>query len=354
MIAPSPRNLKVPVFRQKPVCPCGCSSGSGGEGPLSSGWRHPLSHRRVVGVETSAVSDLGVDRHRAEGSGQFSGTPQRAGHWADDSNHPRPGHRVARGRDLVCHTGTRPGGRNVQSVDQSNPHTEGRNHPSVPSHTRESEHPGTGGSSLVLPGRNLHVGLDSHVHTAVAADGADITVGIAAAVERTAAGAGAATAVETAAKAGTAAAAGKTVAVGTTAATAGGTTTAVGPTTAAAGKAADARTTVAAAGAAAMAGSAADVAVGAAAAARSAAAEANIAVGAAAIVAAAASAVVAVVEHTARPVPSVKPVGWQGLLQEPYRLGGHWVLACHTVWYHLTTTLVEPCLRSVVGLYLSS
>ena len=354
MIAPSPRNLEVPDFRQKPVCPCGCSSGSGGEGPLSGSWRHPLSHRRVVGVETSAVSDLGVDRHRAEGSGRFPGTPQRAGHWADDSNRARPGHPVARSRDLVSHTGTRPGGRNVQSVDQSNPHTEGRNHPSVPSHTGESKHPGTGGSGLVLPGRNLHVGLDSHVHAAVAADGADIAVGTAAAVERTAAGAGAAAAVETAAKASTAVAAGKAVAVGTTAATAAGTTSAVGPTAAAAGKAAAAGTMVAAAGTTAMAGSAAAVAVGAAAAARLTAAEANIAVEAAATVAAAASAVIAVVEHMARPVPSVKPVGWQGLLQEPYRLGGHWALACHTVWYHLTTTLVESCLRSVVGLYLSS
>ena len=361
MIAPSPQNLEVPDFRQKPVCPCGCSSGSGGEGPLSGGWHHPLSHRPVVGVGTSAVSDLGVDRHRAKGSGRFPGTPQRAGHWADDSNRPRPGHPVARSRNPVSHTGTRPGGRNIKSVDHSNPHTEGRNHPSVPSHTGESEHPGTGGSGLNLPERDLHVGFDSHVHAAVATAGADIVVGTVAAVERATAGAGAAAAAETAAKASTAAAAGKAAAVGTTAAAAAGTTAAAGPMAAAAGKAAAAGTTAAAAGRAvadagkaAMAGSAAAVAVGAAAAARSAAVEADIAVGAPATAVAAVSAGIAVVEHTARPVPLVEPVGWQGLLQEPYRLSGHWALACHTVWYHLTTTLVEPCLRSVVDLYLSS
>ena len=312
MITPNPQNLEVPDFRQKPVRPCGCSFGSGGEGPPSGGWRHPLSHRRVVGVGTSAVSDLGVDRHRVEGSGRLLGTPQRAGHWADNTNRPRPGHPVARSRNLVSHTGTRPGGRNIQSGDHSNPHTEGRNHMFVPSHTGESEHLGTGGSGLDLPGRDLHVGLDPHVHAAVAAAGDDIAVG-------------AATAVETTAKAGTTAAAGKAAAAGTTAAAAAGTTAAAGPTAAVAGKATAAGTTgaasagraaatadkaAAAVGTAAMAGSTAAVAVGAAAAARSAAAEADIAVGAAAAAAAMVSAGVAVVEHTARPVPSVEPVGW--------------------------------------------
>ena len=291
------------------------------------------------------MSDLGVDRHRVEGSGRLPGTPQRAGYWADDSNRPRLGHPLARSHNLVSHTGTRPGGRNIQSADHSNPHTEGRNHLSVPSHTRESEHLGTDGSGLDLPGRDLHVGLDPHVHAAFATAGADIAVGAAAAVE-------------IAAMAGTAAAASKAAAAGTTAAAAAGTTAAARPTAAIAGKAAAAGTTgaaaagraAAAAGTAAMAGSAAAVSVGVA-------AEADIAVEAAAAAAAVVSAGVAVVEHTAQPVPSVEPVGWQGLLQEPYRLGGHWALACHTelgLLIYLTTTLVEPCLRSVVDLYLSS
>ena len=156
------------------MCPCGCSSGSGSEGPPFGGGRLPLTRRRVVGVGTCPAFDHGAVRRHAEGPECLSGTPRWAGLRPDDSSRHHPKHPRGRSCNPVAHAGTCPGGRKIHPADRDNRHTE------------ESKHPAAGGSGLDLSGRGLLVGLAPPMPAAVTAAGA----GIAAAEARAAAAAG--------------------------------------------------------------------------------------------------------------------------------------------------------------------
>ena len=259
------------------MCPCGCSSGSGSEGPPSGGGRHPLIRRRVVGVGTCPVSDHGADRRHAEGPECLSGTPRWAGH--------RPTIVVVTIQNilgavvvipwpiLVLVLGV------VMSSLRTGIIAILRNPsilwPAVPALTSLE-----GASSSGLPPVLAAVAVAGAEAGAAAAGGPTARAEAAAGAGMAAAGAQAAAAAGPAAKADTAAAAGKAAATETMAA-AVGICAVAGTTEAAAGKSVAEGPTAAAAGTAATAGPAAAVAadaVGAAAAARSVVAGADIAV----------------------------------------------------------------------------